>query len=68
MSVISYVLYAKLLIAILPGKVATVTAIAIGVAIYAVSLLILKVLKDEEIRSIPKGEKILGLLRKLKIY
>lgn len=67
MSVTSYFLYTKFLL-FLPGKICTILAIGIAAIVYGISIVALKVLSEEEIRTIPKGEKILSLLKKMKIY
>ena len=49
------------------GKLATVAAIAIGGLVYVVVLLFIGGIKKEEILTMPKGEKIYKLLKKLNL-
>jgi stage V sporulation protein B len=55
------------LVGILGGKLATVAAIAIGGLVYVVVLLFIGGIKKEEILTMPKGEKIYKLLKKLNL-
>lgn len=48
--------------------IATACAILAAVIVYALMLVILKVLDAEEIKMLPAGNKLYGLLTKLKIY
>ena len=52
---------------IIGGKLATVAAIAIGGLVYVVVLLFIGGIKKEEILTMPKGEKIYKLLKKLNL-
>lgn len=52
---------------VLGGKLATVLAIAIGAVIYGLVLLFIGGIKKEEILTMPKGEKIYRLLKKLNL-
>ena len=54
----------KLFDLIIGGRIATILAILIAIAVYAVSVLKLKVLTEAEIRSMPKGTTILNLCKK----
>ena len=58
----------KLLISTLGNSISTVIAIFIGVIVYLVLVLAMKMLTKEDIYMIPFGTKIYGLLVKLKIY
>ena len=52
---------------IIGGKLATIAAIAIGGLVYVVVLLFIGGIKKEEILTMPKGEKIYKLLKKLNL-
>lgn len=52
---------------ILGGRLATVLAVAIGASVYGIMLLKTKSIAPREIELLPKGEKLAGLLRKLKL-
>lgn len=67
MGVIVYFSY-KLLISYSGNAVSTIIAMLIGVIVYAVLVLVMKLLKKEDIYMIPFGTKIYGVLVKLKIY
>ena len=51
----------------LPGKIATLLGILAGAAVYLVSLFLLKGFSGEDVLQLPKGEKILRLLKKLRL-
>ena len=53
---------------VIHDKVATVIAIVVGVVVYGVGLLAIGGLTEQEIRSMPKGIQIAGLLKKVIIY
>lgn len=67
MGVVVYFAY-KLLISTLGNSISTVIAIFIGVIVYLVLVLAMRMLTKEDIYMIPFGTKIYGLLVKLKIY
>ncbi len=48
-------------------KVATLVAIVIAVIVYLIAVFLFKLIKKEEVLMIPKGNKIYGLLHKLKL-
>ena len=50
---------------VIHDKVATVIAIVVGVVVYGVGLLAIGGLTEQEIRSMPKGIQIAGLLKKV---
>ncbi len=50
------------------NKLSTVISIIIGALIYVTAILVLRILKKEEILMIPFGTKIYNLLVKLRIY
>ena len=50
---------------LLPQKLATVLTLVIAVLVYGVALLLLGGLTEEEIRSMPKGNSIVKLLKKV---
>ena len=43
----------------------TVISIGVGVIVYAVVLIFTKTITEDELYSIPKGTKIIGLLKKI---
>lgn len=67
MGVIVYFAY-KVLIMHAGNAISTIVSILIGVIVYAVLVLLMKLLKKEDIYMIPFGTKIYGILVKLKIY
>ena len=67
MGVCSY--YAYLLFGgIISTRIATIIAIVIAIIIYALSVVVLKILDKEEMKMIPYGVKIVKILEKLGIY
>lgn len=52
---------------IIPQKLATIVSIAVAVALYLVFLFVFKGITREDLESIPKGERIIKALKKLKI-
>lgn len=56
-----------LLSGIIGGKLATVAAIAIGAVVYGLVLLFIGGIKKEEVLTMPKGDKIYKLLKKLNL-
>ena len=67
MGLCSRMLY-NLLVGVLPGKLTTIVAILFGVVIYILAIVALKVFTKKEILNLPKGNKILKILEKAKIY
>ena len=67
MGICSYFTY-SVLIGIIAKKLAIIIAMVLAVIIYGLAIVALKVFSKEEILQLPSGNKIYGLLRKLKIY
>ena len=67
MGICSYFTY-SVLIGIIAKKLATIIAIVVAVIIYGLAIVALKVFSKEEILQLPSGNRIYGLLKKLKIY
>ena len=67
MGICSYFTY-SVLIGIITKKLATIIAMVVAVIIYGLAIVTLKVFSKEEILQLPSGNRIYGLLRKLKIY
>jgi stage V sporulation protein B len=63
MSIVSYGLYINM-VGIISPKIATVTALAVAVAVYGVSIIMLKVFTNDEIEMFPYGNKINKFLKK----
>lgn len=49
------------------NAISTVVSICVGVVVYAVVMLLLKTFSEDDFKSIPKGDKILLVLRKIKL-
>ncbi len=49
------------------GKTGTVIRIMAAVVVYVIALIFLNIFEEEDVLSLPKGEKVLPLLKKLKI-
>ena len=49
----------------LPGKLATVAAIVVGALVYIAVLILIRAITEEDIRMLPKSEKILKVYRRL---
>ncbi len=58
----------KLLVTLIGNAVSTIIAIFIGIIVYALLVLLMKLLKKEDIYMIPFGTKIYKILIKLKLY
>lgn len=56
----------RILFGFFGNALSTILAILIGVAVYCAMLFVTKSIKKEELRSLPKGGKILNLINKLK--
>ena len=67
MGICSYFTY-SVLIGIIAKKLATIIAMVFAVIIYGLAIVTLKVFSKEEILQLPSGNRIYGLLKKLKIY
>ena len=67
MGICSYFTY-SVLIGIIAKKLATIIAMVFAVIIYGLAIVTLKVFSKEEILQLPSGNRIYGLLRKLKVY
>lgn len=67
MSVLSYGAY-LLLNMFIPGRLATVIAILLAVVIYAIAVIALNILSEDEIKDMPKGDKIYNALVKIGVY
>ena len=65
MGVAVYLLYQLALYPLRVNAIATVFSILIGVIVYAVVLLLLKGLTEEEILKFPKGAALVRLVRKM---
>jgi len=63
----SYFVY-KILVGIIPLKLATIFAILFAVTIYVIAIVVFKVFTKKEILSLPMGDKICKILEKTKIY
>lgn len=68
MSVISYAIYQGSLILGMSGTVATIIGIAMAVIVYAIFVILFKILSKEDIEMLPNGEKMYRILQKMKIY
>ena len=58
-------LTAVLLTSFMPGKLATVVAIAVGGVVYVAALVLLRAIDEEDIKRFPKGEKLAKLYAKI---
>ena len=67
MGICSYFIYLTLR-GIIIERMATIIAIVVAVIIYVLSVIILKVFTQEEIKMLPAGDKIVKILEKIKIY
>ena len=52
---------------VLGGKIATVLSILVGATVYGVVIILIGGIKKEEVLTMPKGEKIYKILRKLNL-
>lgn len=68
MAVVSYLVYIFILKLGIIENVATIIGILIAVLVYAIMVIVLKILSKEDILALPKGEKIYKILNKMKIY
>ena len=67
MSVISYLIY-FLLKLMIPAKIATMIALMVAMIVYSLAVIVLRIFSEDEIKDLPKGDKIHKLLVNLKIY
>ena len=67
MGICSYFIYSSLS-GITAERLATIIAILAAVIIYALIVIILKIFTEEELKMLPKGDKIIKILKKFKIY
>ncbi|MEG2378442.1 MAG: polysaccharide biosynthesis C-terminal domain-containing protein, partial [Clostridia bacterium] len=49
----------------LPGKIATIAGIGVGVVVYLVSLVLIRAISEEDIAMLPHGDKLVNFYRKL---
>ncbi len=68
MAIISYAGYKGILILGLSSTIATIIGIIIAVLVYAIFVILFKILSKEDIAMLPSGDKIYQILQKLKIY
>jgi stage V sporulation protein B len=52
---------------VIGGRLATVAAVAVGAAVYGITLIKIKAIVESEIIMLPKGAKLAALLRKMKL-
>ncbi|MBQ2840074.1 MAG: polysaccharide biosynthesis protein [Oscillospiraceae bacterium] len=60
----AYIVY-SLLMPYLSEKIATVIGIGIGAVVYVVSLVLLRAITEEDVRNLPKGDKLVLIYNKL---
>ena len=68
MTIVSYSIYLISLNFIKYENICTIIGIIIAIIVYAISVVILKIYTENDIIMLPKGEKILKILKKIKIY
>lgn len=68
MSVISYGIYQGILVLGVASRIATMIGIGMAVVVYAILVILFKILSKEDIEMLPNGEKMYRILQKLKIY
>ena len=68
MGIVSYIFYKLSLNIFYNERISTVIGIIIAVIVYAINVILLKIYNQEDIAMLPKGEKILKILKKVKIY
>ena len=69
MGICSYTIYLLLMNnGIFYGNKATIIAMLFAVIIYVLAVISLKIYNEEDIKMLPKGDKILKILKKVKIY
>lgn len=67
MGICSYYIY-LLIKGIISVRIATIIAIIVAIIIYALSLIVLKILDKEEMKMIPYGTKLVKVLESIGIY
>lgn len=67
MGICSYYTY-LLFSGIISSRIATIISIAIAIIIYGLSVIVLKILNEEEMKMIPYGNKVIKILKSLGIY
>ena len=67
MGICSYFTYLALK-GIIIERMATIIAMLVAVALYALAVVVLKIFTKEEIKMLPAGDKIVRILEKIKIY
>lgn len=68
MGIVSYIFYILSLNILYDERISTIIGIIIAVIVYAINVILLKIYSKEDILMLPKGEKILKILKKVKIY
>ncbi len=68
MATFSYLTYFLTLKYLEIERLATIIAIIIAVIVYGISIIVLKIYSEEDVLMLPKGEKILKIFKKIKIY
>lgn len=68
MSAVSYAIYQGILLLGVAGRIATIIGIVMAVVVYAILIILFKILSKEDIQMLPNGERIYCFLQKLKIY
>lgn len=68
MAVISYAVYNGILMLGISSTIATIIGIVIAVLVYAIFVILFKILSKEDIEMLPGGDKIYQFLQKMKIY
>ena len=67
MGICSYYVY-SILVGIISQNMATILSIMIAGIVYILALVALKIFTEEEISMLPGGEKVITILKKMKIY
>ncbi len=68
MGIVSYMFYKFSLNILYNERISIIIGIIIAVVVYAINVILLKIYSEEDIVMLPKGEKILKILKKIKIY
>ena len=68
MGAVTWLTYKLTMAVIHTNAVATLLAILVAVIVYAVMLIILRILNEEEIKMLSGGNKLYGLLKKTRFY
>lgn len=68
MGIVSYIFYSLSLNIFDDERISTVIGIIIAIIVYAINVILLKIYNQDDIVMLPKGEKILKMLKKIKIY